>query len=176
MMLSLVARSWQILTEIDWKTAAISAVTGMAILGMRLVMREPIKAATSNARIIRLIWFLSPQKPFGGKWEVSWKVSSTRYRPNNVDTVQIRRLFSNVTFTTCATLVDGSRQKCTFLGKLKNLTVTGRWYNPDGDDRGYDGVFQLRLHAGLGDGIGAWAGWTNDGRVETDDMSIRRVC
>jgi hypothetical protein len=171
------AWSWisALLASINWWTAVVSAATGMAILGLRLIMREPIKAATNNARVMRVIWFLSPQKPLGGKWEVSWRVSSTRYHPVNTDTVKVRRLFSNVTFTTRTTLLDGSTQKCTFLGKFKNLTITGLWYVPDSDDRGYDGVFQMRLHAGLGDGTGAWAGWTNDGRVETDEMSMRKV-
>jgi hypothetical protein len=125
------------LSGIDWAASVSGAVLGALGLGVRTVVQAPVKALTEHARVVRFLSFLSPQQPFSGQWRVAWKVESRRFPEVNEDTVRVFRLFSNVTFTTVATLRDGSSEICVFVGKLIDRTVTGRWYNPEDEDRGY---------------------------------------
>ena len=69
----------------------------------------------------------------------------------------------------------GGEEDCVFIGKLHDRNLTGRWYNPEDEDRGYYGVFQIKLHAGLTHGEGAWAGFSNDGSVQANTITIKRV-
>lgn len=169
----------QYLGAVDWRTlalgAAIGAITGSLTLLFRTVIQQPVKALTEQNRVITWIWRLSSQAPFKGDWEVVWKVESDRYPTDNIDTVRIRRLFSNVTFTSIATLNDGSTQKCVFVGKLLNGSVTGRWFNPEDQERAYFGAFQFRIHGSLRTGAGVWIGWRNDGTVATGELILTRV-
>jgi hypothetical protein len=164
-----------LLSSIAWPEllggAALSALT----LGLRAVMVAPIKAATDRARFISLLSLLSPQRSFGGVWTVEWHVDSTRFQPINTDEVAVRVLFGNVTFTTRTTLKDGSVERCVFVGKLEDRTLTGRWYDPKDEGRGYFGVFQVRLVGTLREATGSWSGWTNDGRVQSNVMTMKRV-
>jgi hypothetical protein len=144
-------------------------------LAIRTIIQAPVKALTEQSRIITAIWWLSPQRPFGGKWNVTWKVVSRRHKNENVDCVHIRRLFSYVTFRTTAVLLDGTISRCAFVGKLVDKTITGRWFNPDDEDRGYFGAFQIRLHGGLHEAKGSWVGWRNDGTVDRDDIVLTRA-
>ena len=173
--MDVVAEIWRWLLAVDWLTLLSGAALATLGLAARLIMREPLKAIGRDARFIRAFWWISPQSPFHGDWEVVWKVQSTRFPPQNVDRVKVRRLFTNVTFRTSATLVGGDREDCVFIGKLHERNLTGRWYNPEDQNRGYYGVFQLKLHAGLKHGDGAWAGFSNAGRVQADDMSMKRL-
>lgn len=172
---ALLAAIWTFLQNVNWYALSTGAALGAITLGMRTIIQEPVKAVTRDARVIRWIWWLSPQTPFGGRWKVIWRVTSTRFAPENVDVVDVRRFYSTVTFRTSATLLDGSREDCVFVAQLNERKLTGRWHNPEGGDRGYYGTFQLHLHAGLKHGEGAWVGFANDGRVQADDMSMQRV-
>ena len=104
-----------------------------------------------------------------------WHVDSTRYPEQNIDEVEIRRLFSNVSFVTTANLKDGSTQKCVFVGKLAGQAVTGRWFNPEDQEHGYFGAFQFRLDGSLRAGKGTWLGWRNDGTVASDKMTLTKI-
>jgi len=171
----MLAGIWNWLLDIDW----IALISGAALttlgLGVRIVMREPLKAIASDARVIRWLWWLTPRRPFRGRWEVTWKVNSTRFAQVNVDAVPVYQLFSSVTFRTTAVLVDGSAEDCVFIGKLHERNLTGRWYNPEDEERGYYGVYQIKLHAGLKSGKGAWTGFSNDGNIQADELSMRRL-
>lgn len=160
---------------VDWLALASGAAIGVLGLGLRIIMQAPVKAVTEHALAIRALSRLSPQEPFGGTWEVTWRVDSRRFPDENIDRVRIYRLFSNITFTTTATLRDGSSEQCVFVGKLVDKTITGRWYNPADADRGYFGTFQTRLHASLKDAKGSWVGWTNDGEVQANALTLKKV-
>jgi hypothetical protein len=151
--------------------AAASALT----LGIRSVMIAPVKAATDRARYIRALSVIFPQKPFTDKWDVTWHVDSTRFKPTNTDNVTIFSVLGNVTFTTTTTLLDGSEEKCVFVGKLAERTITGRWYDPKDEGRGYFGVFQITLHGTLKDGAGYWSGWSTDGKVQSNIMTVKKT-
>jgi hypothetical protein len=122
--------------------AAASALT----LAIRSIMIAPVKAATDRARFIRLLSVVSPQRPFVGSWKVTWLVSSSRYQDENTDVVRVYSAFANVTFTTKTLMRDGSEERCVFVGRLNGRTLTGRWYDPKDEGRGYYGVFQINLH------------------------------
>ena len=164
----------EFLRTIEWGALISGAAIGALGLGARIIIQAPVRALTEQARIIRSFWWLSPQKPFGGVWEVIWKVESARFPPENVDRVHVRRLFANVTFSTSATLADGSSERCVFVGKLVDKAVTGRWFNPEDEGRGYFGAFQFRLHGSLRRGDGSWVGWRNDGTIQSQELSLRR--
>lgn len=151
--------------------AAASAVT----LGIRSVMIAPVKAATDRARFIRALSVIFPQKPFTNMWDITWQVASTRFKPVNTDNVKIYSVLGNVTFTTTTELLDGSEEKCVFVGKLSDRTITGRWYDPKDEGRGYFGVFQVTLHGTLKDGAGYWSGWSTDGKVQSNVMTVKRT-
>ena len=159
---------------IDWVSLVSGAVLGALGLGVRTIVQTPLRALTEHALVVRGLSFLSPQRPFVGFWHVAWKVESRRFPETNEDTVRVYRLFSNVTFTTVATLEDGTTEKCVFVGKLVDRTVTGRWYNPEDIDRGYYGSFQFRLHGSLKAAAGSWVGWANDGEVQANEMTLER--
>jgi hypothetical protein len=166
---------WDWLHSVHW--AALLSGAALATIGLvlRTVMREPLRAIAKDARFIRCFWWLSPQRPFKGAWIVKWNVDSSRFPHENVDTVVIRKLFSYVTFRTTTTLLDGNREDCVFIAKLHNRKLTGRWHNPVDEDNGYYGVFQMHIHAGRQFAEGAWAGFTNDGKVQPNAMSMQRV-
>ena len=166
---------WNWLLSIDYWTLLSGAALGVLGTGARIIMQAPIQSMTEQSRIIRAFWWVSPQRPFKGKWEANWKVISDRYPANNVDVVSVRRLFSNVSFTTVATLNDGSNQKCVFVGKLLGRSVTGRWFNPEDQEHGYFGAFQFRVKGTLRSSEGVWIGWRNDGTVASDELTLTRV-
>ena len=161
-------------TGLNWTSLISGAVLGAIGVGIRVVVQAPVKALIEHAQFIRLLSFLSPQRPFTGSWHVAWKVESRRFPTINEDTVRVYRLLSNITFTTVATLKDGSTEKCVFVGKLIDRTVTGRWHNPEDVDRGYFGSFQFRLHGSLKTAVGSWIGWSNDGLVQANEMTLER--
>ena len=161
-------------SNVDWKSLVSGAVLGAIGLGVRTVVQAPVKALIEHARFVRLLSFLSLQRPFVGLWHVAWRVESRRFPEINEDTVRVYRLFSNVTFTTVATLKDGTTERCVFVGKLIDRTVTGRWYNPEDTDLGYFGSFQFRLHGSLKAGAGSWIGWSSDGAVQANEMTLER--
>lgn len=163
------------LAGINWWTLASGAFLGAVGLGLRTVIQAPVKALAEQSRVIQFFFWLSPQKPLAGLWQVTWYVDSERYPKENVDRVKIRRFFGNVSFTTKATLKDGSSQQCVFVGKLADRAVTGRWFNPEDQDRGYFGAFQFRIHGSLREGEGTWIGWRNDGTIASDTMKIKRL-
>lgn len=161
-------------SSINWWALVSGAVLGAIGLGVRTVVQAPVKALIEHARFVRLLSGISPQRPFVGFWHVAWKVESRRFPEINEDTVRVYRLFSNVTFTTVATLRDGTTERCVFVGKLIDRTVTGRWYNPEDMDLGYFGSFQFRLHGSLKAGAGSWIGWSSDGAVQANGMTLER--
>lgn len=164
-----------ILSEIHWSSLLWGAFIGAVTIGLRTVMQAPIKALSEHSFFIQTFWWLSPQRPFAGTWEVSWNVQSTRLHNVNSDQVKIRSLFRNVTFTTKTTLKDGAIERCVFVGKLVDRTLTGRWFNPKDIDRAYFGVFQFRMNGGLHDAAGMWMGWTNDGDIQSDALTLKKV-
>lgn len=151
------------------------AALGVLGLGARTIFQAPIKALTEQSFIIRSFYWLYPQRAFKGTWKVIWHVESTRYPEENIDEVNIRRLFSNVSFITTANLKDGSTQQCVFVGKLAGQAVTGRWFNPQDQEHGYSGAFQFRLDGSLRAGKGTWLGWRNDGTVASDKMTLTKT-
>lgn len=161
--------------SIEWWTLISGAILGVVGIGLRAIIQAPVKSMTEQRRVISMLWWLSPQKPFRGLWKVAWAVQSNNYPVENVDCVRVRRLFSNVSFTTVAKLKDGSTQKCVFVGKLADRAVTGRWFNPEDEGRGYFGAFQFRVHGSLRRGDGIWIGWRNDGTVASDQLSLTKV-
>lgn len=166
---------YDFVVNLDWRQILIGGVVTALTLGVRTVVRAPVKAMTEHARAIRWLSKLSPQTPFGGIWEITWNVTASRFAEANRDEVRIYRLFRSVTFTTRTELLDGTPEACVFVGKLVDRTLTGRWYDPKDHERGYYGVFQVRLNGGLRDGRGAWSGWTNDGAVQSNAMTLRRT-
>lgn len=163
------------ISNLNLWTLVSGALLGAIGLGLRTIMQEPVKAFAEQSRVIAAIYWISRQRPFSGLWEVTWHVDSARFPPENTDQVYVRRLFSNITFTTTAVLLDGSTERCVFIGKLVDKTVTGRWYNPFDQGRTYYGAFQFRLHAGLRRADGSWIGWRNDGTVQAQEMSLKRI-
>jgi hypothetical protein len=161
--------------HLHWSSIAWGAVAGSLTLAIRLLIQEPVKGLVEKAFIVRHLWFLYPQRTFAGDWEVVWRVDSSRYRETNSDVVQIRRLFSNIAFQTRTTLLDGAEAQCVFIGKLVDRTITGRWYNPEDTDRCYFGAFQVRLSGNLRDGQGSWIGWTNQGTVQSEMLSLTKA-
>lgn len=166
---------YNFISGLDWRQILFGGAIGALTLGFRTVIQAPVKALTQHALAIRYLGWLSPQEPFSGRWEVTWHVTSSRFPDTNIDTVRIHCLFGSVTFTTSTTLRDGTPETCVFVGKLVDRTLTGRWYDPKDQDRGYFGVFQVRLHGGLREGQGAWSGWTSEGTVQSDFMTLRKV-
>jgi len=160
---------------IDLASVILGGATSALALGFRMVLIAPVKAATDQSMFIRYTSFLFPQKPFDGNWRVSWRVTSDRFMDLNVDEIRIFSVLKNVTFTTHTQLRDGSEEKCVLVGKLSGLDLTGRWYVPRDEGRGYFGVFQVRLHGTLRDGTGTWSGWTSDGKVQSNDISLKRL-
>lgn len=160
---------------IDLASVLLGAAASALTLGFRTIMVAPVKAATDHSRYIRWASLVFPQKPFDGSWRVAWHVESDRFPEVNLDEVKIYSVLKNVTFTTDTRLKDGSQEKCVFVGKLSGLDLTGRWYVPRDEGRGYFGVFQVRLHGTLRDGHGSWSGWTSDGKVQSNVMSIERI-
>lgn len=160
---------------VDYWAVLSGAALGVLGLGARTIMQAPIKGLTEQSRAILLLWWLSPQRPFKGRWAVNWKVESDRYPSDNTDVVHVRRLFSNISFTTTATLKDGSTQECVFVGKLVDRSVTGRWFNPEDQEHGYFGAFQFRVKGTLRNGEGMWIGWRNDGSIATGELLLHRV-
>lgn len=138
-------------------------------------MRAPLKAIGRDARFVRWFSFVYPQKPFDRAWLVTWHVESSRFPPQNSDTVIVHRFFKQVTFRTTAHLSDGETEDCIFIGKLHHGRLTGRWYNPADEDHGYYGVFQMQLHPGLRQAEGAWAGFSKDGKIQSNLMSMMKV-
>lgn len=163
------------LKGVDWWTLVSGAVLGVLTLGLRTVLQAPIKALIEHARVIQALSFVSPQQPFSGQWEVAWKVNSTRFREHNPDVVKIYSLFGNVTFTMNTSLRDGTPERCVFVGKLTDRTLTGRWFDPKDASRAYFGVYQVRLGGGLRDAAGVWIGWTNDGDIQANEMLMKKV-
>lgn len=159
---------------VDYWAVLSGAALGVLGLGARTIMQAPIKSLTEQRRTIRLLWWLSPQRPFKGHWAVNWKVESDRYPCDNIDVVRVRRLFSNISFTTIATLKDGSTQECVFVGKLVDRSVTGRWFNPEDQEHGYFGAFQFRVKGTLRAAEGMWIGWRNDGTIATGELLLHR--
>ncbi|EJL22433.1 hypothetical protein [Novosphingobium sp. AP12] len=151
--------------------AAASAIT----FGIRSVMIAPVKAATDRARFIRGLSVIFPRKPFDGLWEVTWHVNGSRLANENTDQVSIHAVLGNVTFTTNTVLLDGGKEKCVFVGKLSERTLTGRWYDPKDEGRGYFGVFQVTLHGSLNHGSGYWSGWSSNGQVQSNKMTLKRL-
>src|SRR5258708_5836281 len=97
-----ITRGWSNLNEIldyfrgvDWRALISGAVLGALGFGIRTVIQAPVKALTEHSTGIRLLSFLSPQKPFTGSWNVTWKVQSRRFPETNSDKVRVSRLFSN---------------------------------------------------------------------------------
>jgi hypothetical protein len=160
---------------IKWLTLFSGAALGAFSAGFRAVMQAPVKALSEQSFYIRFFSFLSPQRPFNGLWEVRWNVESTRLPKINVDNVRIFRFFSNVSFTTQTTALDGSAERCVFVGKLLDRTLTGRWYNPKDELRGYFGTYQVQLHGSLETARGSWIGWASDGSVQRDDMALKKI-
>lgn len=164
---------------IDWQTfllgAALGGLSSAIALLARTIIQQPVKALTEQSRVISFLSGLSQQQPFKGQWTVVWQVISDRYPSENIDTVRIFRLFSNIAFTTIATLNDGSTQKCVFVGKLLDRSVTGRWFNPEDQERGYFGAFQFKVHGSLRSAEGMWIGWRNDGTVASGNMVLTRA-
>ncbi len=167
------------LQAVNWQTlllgAALGGLSSAVALLVRTVIQQPVKALTEQSRVITALSFLSQQQPFKGQWTVVWHVDSDRYPSENIDTVQISRLFSNVAFTTSAKLNDGSHQSCVFVGKLLDRSVTGRWFNPEDQERGYFGAFQFKIHGSLRSAEGMWIGWRNDGTVASGRMTLTRA-
>lgn len=164
---------WGWLRSIDWLTLTSGAALATIGLGIRMLMREPIRAVIKDARFIRVFWWMTPQRPFSGDWEVTWNVDSSRIPSQNIDTVKIRKFFSHVTFCTTTVLLDGTKEECVFLGKWHNNKITGRWYNGADEVHGYYGVFQVQLHAGRRHANGTWAGFKNDGTIQSNALNIR---
>lgn len=165
----------EILSGIDWSTLASGVLVGAVTMAGRTIIQAPVKAMTEQSAVIRLLWFLSPQKPFSGKWEVTWRVESTRFEDANTDIVKIRRLFSNVSFQTISTLKDGSTESCVFVGKMLDRVITGRWFNPADKDRAYYGNYQIKLHGSMRRATGSWMGWQDDGTIQTHELTLKRV-
>lgn len=163
------------LQAIDWGALFSGAALATMGLGARMLMREPLRTIAKDARFIRSFWWLTPQRPLAGKWEITWEVSSSRIPEQNTDIVSIRKFFSNVTFRTSTQLLDGGTEECVFLGKLHDRKITGRWHNAADEEHGYYGVFQVQVHASRKLAEGAWAGFTNDGRVQSNVMHMRLV-
>lgn len=163
---------WNWFCTLDW----LALLSGCALttigFGIRALMREPLRAVTRDARFIRLFWWLTPQRPFKGSWTVRWNVSSSRFPLQNVDTVSVRHFFNYVAFKTQTTLNDGETEECVFIGKLHNQKLTGRWHNAADEANGYYGVFQMHIHAGRKEANGAWAGFTNDGNIQANNMTM----
>ena len=160
---------------IGWASVFSGAALGGLAVGLRTILQAPMKAMTEQSVVIRALHHLSPQRPFDGRWRVDWNVESSKFPPVNTDQVRIYSLFGNVTFTTETTLTDGAREKCVFVGKLVDRTLTGRWFDPKDANRAYFGVFQVRLKGGLRDAAGKWSGWTNDGYVQSNEMTMARA-
>lgn len=166
---------WNWLRDIDWLALLSGAGLATLGLGLRMLMREPLRTISKDARFIRVFWWLTPQRPFQGTWEVTWNVDSSRIPNQNIDRVKIRKFFSHVTFRTVTVLLDGTTEHCVFVGKLHNNKVTGRWNNGADDEHGYYGVFQIHPHAGRKYAAGAWAGFTNDGSVQANALTMSAV-
>lgn len=166
---------WEWLCKIDWWTLISGAVIATIGLGIRALMQEPLRAIVKDARFIRLFWWLTPQRPFEGNWAVAWRVESSRFPNQNIDNVRVRRFFSHVTFRTATKLLDGSTEECVFVGRLHNNKITGRWHNGADEEHGYYGVFQVHIHASRRQADGAWAGFTNDGSIQSNVMSMRLI-
>lgn len=165
----------EFLGNLNWWTLVSGAALGALGLGIRSVLQAPIKALTEQSKVIRAVWFLSPQRPFTGLWDVGWKNDHSRYQTSNVDRVPIRRLFSNFAFKTTVTLSNGMQEHCIYVGRIVDRTLTGRWFNPVDAERGYFGAFQLRLAGSLTDATGSWIGWDDEGRINSNEMTLRRV-
>ncbi|HYD27284.1 hypothetical protein [Brevundimonas sp.] len=164
-----------LITSIDWPAAFGGAFLGAATMGLRTVLQAPLRALTEQSIVIKFLSFLSPQQPFDGDWAVKWCVDSTKFPEVNEDTVKIYSLFGNVTFTMRTKLRDGTPEKCVFVGKLTDRTLTGRWFDPKDIHRAYFGVYQVRLTGNLRDAEGKWSGWANDGSVQSDLMTMSKV-
>jgi hypothetical protein len=102
-------------------------------------------------------------------------VTSTRFPKENVDDVRVYSLFGNITFQTTTKMLDGTIERCVFVGKLKHRTITGRWYDPKDEGRGYYGVYQVNLHGTLREGDGHWSGWASDGTVQSNSMRMVKL-
>lgn len=161
--------------HIEWWSLISGALLGAASLGMRTVIQAPVKALSERSIVIKRLSWLSPQRPFSGIWRVTWKVDSSRLAAVNSDNIRIYSLFGNVSFETTVFSLNGSAKRCVFVGKLVDKTLTGRWFDPNDAERGYFGVFQVRLHGGLADGAGAWVGWENDGGVQANDLMVEKL-
>jgi hypothetical protein len=165
--------------SIDWSTFVLGAVLGglssaIALL-IKLLIQVPAKQIASNYNIIKLFSRISWNKVFVGTWEVNWEVISDNFPEVNTDHTKIYCLFSNIAFETCTVLKDGTAARCVFVGKIQERTLTGRWYDPVQEGIGYYGVFQVRLSGNLKQASGQWSGWANNGKIQSDKMTMIRV-
>ncbi len=104
---------------------------------------------------------------FTGSWQQNWHVKSTKFKPQNKNTIEFRRFLNQVATYHISKTLSGARIKYHSHGSvIDNRYVMGKWY--DKVTGGYYGNFLLYIDPTRDKATGIWTGISSEKKVKSN--------